>query len=99
MKHFELYDNTIKFDVSDADWDFLCKYRFFTKINGEPDEERIRIEFTTGTGITPDRPHLWDTATKAFAEYIEDLREMQGLDINKMARDTLTKEEKYGVIA
>lgn len=89
--------NELKVIVSKEDWEFMCKYRFFTD---DPDEEHIRVEFSTGTGIRPETKrtskNLWNNASIEFAKYIKDLREIQNLDINKMARNLLTDEEKYG---
>lgn len=78
--------------VAKDDWDYLCKRRFFTDA---PSTEQIEAEFVTGTGITPNKKHLWDNASELFAEYIQDLREIQQLDINQAARNLLTSEEKY----
>lgn len=82
----------IKVQISEEDYAYLCKNRF----NGEkPSQEELCSEFVTGTGITPNKPHLWSQASQKFAEYINDLREIQTLDINKAARCLLTEEEKY----
>ncbi len=77
--------------VEKADWDYLCKYRFFTN---KPSEEQIECEFVTGTGITPNKKELLvsDIATKYFADYIKELKEVQSLDINTMARELLRDE-------
>ena len=79
--------------ISDKDWEFLCKNRLF---NDDPLKEEIQAEFVSGTGITQNKPHLWKEAEKRFAEYIEDLREIQQMDVNKLARNLLTDEEKFG---
>lgn len=78
--------------ISDIDWDFLCKNRFFTD---DPLKEEIQAEFVSGTGITQNKPHLWKEAEKRFAEYIEDLREIQQMNVNHIARNLLTDEEKF----
>lgn len=79
--------------ISDIDWDFLCKNRFFTDA---PLKEEIQAEFVSGTGITQNKPHLWKEANKRFAEYIEDLREIQQMNVNHIAKIILTDEEKFG---
>ena len=78
--------------ILEEDWDFVCKNRLFSE---NPDEADIRAEFVSGTGITPDKKHLWGQASERFTEYIQDLREISCLDINAMARNLLTEEEKY----
>jgi len=85
--------NNLDIKVSIDDWEFMCKNRFFTDT---PSEEHIQAEFVSGTGITKNKVHLWGKASKRFAEYISDLREIQELDINTMARKLLTEEEKFG---
>lgn len=73
-------------EVSEDDWDFLCKNRLFSN---NPSQEDLRAEFVSGTGITPNKRHLWSQASERFAEYIQDLREISCLDINTMARKLL----------
>ncbi len=91
MKEMILFDELI-IKISEDDWDFLCKNRFFSDA---PDEEMLQSEFVTGTGITRNKKHLWNQASERFSEYIKDLKEIAGLDINAMATNVLTKEEKY----
>lgn len=81
----------LKVLVNNNDWDYLCKNRFYTN---NPTDEMIQSEFITGTGITPNKRKLWSEANERFADYIQDLREIQNLDINNMARKILTDEEK-----
>lgn len=82
-------------DVPDKDWDFLCKYRFFTQ---NPSVEDVQTEFVTGTGITKNKPHMWNEAGKRFSEYVDDLRDIQKMDLNVIARELLTDKEKYNKI-
>lgn len=82
----------LELNISKKDWEFLCSNRFLSK---DPEIEDIMTEFVTGTGITKNKPHLWNKATGAFAEYVEDLRKVQSYDINGMARSLLNDEEKY----
>ena len=77
--------------VSDEDWAYMCENRFFSST---PDPEHIRAEFVTGTGITSTRRELWPQADKMFSEYVQELKMICGLDINAMARDALTDEER-----
>ncbi len=91
--HTVVFFDELSVNISDDDWDYLCKNRLFTDT---PDDEDLRIEFVTGTGITPNKRHLWNQADKMFADYIDDLKIVQSLDINKMARDVLSIEEKLG---
>lgn len=90
----ELFSGLI-LNISDEDWKYMCNNRFFTR---EPTREMIQAEFVSGTGITGKKKDLWDKASDAFAEYVMDLRQVQDLDINKMARDVLTDDEKNKVI-
>ncbi len=92
-KTIKLWDG-LNLTISKKDWDFLCKYRFFSE---KPPFDEIRAEFTTGTGITSRKPDLWSHASDAFAEYVEDLRSIMRLDINQMARNLLDDDEKYKV--
>ncbi len=85
MHTLTMFDKIVV-NISDEDWDYLCKNRIFSDT---PSDEDIRTEFVIGTGITPNTPELWDKADEAFAKYIEDLREIQKLDLNKMCRDKL----------
>ena len=64
-------------NVPDEDWEFMCKYRFFTQ---NPSEEDIQAEFVTGTGITKNKPHMWNEAGKRFSEYVDNLRDIQKMD-------------------
>ena len=79
--------NSIVVNISDDDWDFLCKKRFFTN---NPTDEDVCAEFVTGTGITPNKPQLWNEADQRFSEYIKDLRKICSLDINRMCREKMT---------
>lgn len=79
-------------EISEEDWIFLCQNCLFSE---NPTIEDIQTEFVVGTGITQNKPLLWKEADKMFSEYIQDLREIQQLDINKMAMDALSYEEKY----
>lgn len=72
MKTITLFE-TLSLSVSDENWDFLCKYRFFTNT---PSIEDVQREFITGTGITPNKQYLWNNANTMFEEYISDLRLM-----------------------
>ena len=91
MKELILFDELIV-KISEDDWNFLCKNRFFSDA---PDEEMLQSEFVTGTGITRNKKHLWNQASERFSEYIKDLKEISGLDINALARNVLTEEAKY----
>ena len=90
--HIYKFYNTIDVKISDEDWDFLCKNRWFTE---NPDYEDVRLEFSTGTQITIQDKELWDKASEEFHEYICDLMEIQKIDINSVARKTLSFDEKY----
>lgn len=94
MINITLFSN-LQISISHKDWDFLCENRFFTD---SPTIDDIQREFVTGTGITPDKKYLWNNASELFAEYIDDLRDIQKIDINKMARNLLSEEEKYNAI-
>lgn len=72
-------ENILQVKVLDKDWDFLCQNRFFTDT---PTQEMIFSEFVTGTGITPNKKNLWNEASERFAEYVNDLREIQKNDID-----------------
>lgn len=73
MHTFKFYDN-ITLNINDEDWEFLCKNRLFTD---SPAYEDIRAEFVSGTGITPNKSHLWEKSDELFHKYIEELREIQ----------------------
>ncbi len=60
--------------ISPNDWDFLFKNRFLSD-NPSPDE--VLSEFVSGTGISPNKKHLWNEADVRFAEYVQELREIQ----------------------
>ena len=78
--------NEIALTISDDDLDYLCKQRFFTD---NPTIEDIQREFVTGTGITPNKKHLWSEANMRFKNYIDELRDIQKLDINDMAESLI----------
>ncbi len=86
-----LFDG-LQFCVSEDDWKFMCQNRFFSD---DPPEDEIQAEFVTGTGITKSKKDLWSQASSRFAEYVEDLRDICGLDVNAMARAALTDKEKF----
>ena len=90
-KSIKLWDG-LELTISEKDWMFLCENRFFSDT---PTTEDVITEFITGTGITKNKPHLWNKASEEFKEYIKDLRKIQDLDINNMARDLLDDEEKF----
>ena len=92
MKQLVFFDNSLTINIPEEDWIYLCNNRFFTD---HPEHNIIQAEFVTGTGITPKKKNLWNQATERFIDYINDLREIQGIDINKMARGLLSEEEKY----
>jgi len=94
-KIIRLFDGNLMVTVSASDWDYMCKHRFCTD---DPSEEDIRAEFVTGTGITSKRTNLWPEASIRFHEYVDDLREISKLDINKMARDLIAEKEKIACI-
>lgn len=91
MKKIILFEK-LNVEVSDENWNFLCQNRFFTD---NPSYENIECEFISGTGITEKKKELWPLASLRFTEYVEDLKEIQQLDINAMAREVLTDEDKY----
>lgn len=64
MKEYVLWDNVLV-QIEDEDWGFLCGFRFHTD---EPSYDDVVFEFVTGTGITPNKKHLWDKSSKKFAE-------------------------------
>lgn len=82
MKKIILF-NELELYVTKENWDFLCKNRFFTD---NPDTELIRAEFVSGTGIHEHKKDLWPIASQSFEAYIEDLREISGLDICSAAK-------------
>ncbi len=84
MRKIWLFDKQLTIDVSDDDWEFLCTHRFYSR---NPGEEWIRIEFVTGTGITPNKRELWGDASDRFHDYIDDLRAISKLDLCKMCRE------------
>ena len=90
MKVVVLFEQ-LTLNVPDEDWEFMCKYRFFTQ---NPSQEDIQAEFVTGTGITKNKPHMWNEAGKRFSEYVDNLRDIQKMDLNGMAREVLGDEEK-----
>ena len=79
MKQIILF-NSLKINISETDWQYLCNYRFFTTT---PSDETVQAEFVSGTGITSRKKHLWKEADKRFAEYIEDLREINKKEIER----------------
>ena len=91
MHNFTIF-NCIKLSISNEDWEYLCKNRWFTN---NPELSDIKAEFVSGTGITPNKPHLWDKATILFHEYVSELKEIQKIDINSECRKKLSLEEKY----
>lgn len=74
MKEINLFDNQITLNISEEHWEYLCKYRFFSE---QPAIEEIQAEFVTGTGITRNKPLLWEYANTRFSEYVEDLKEIK----------------------
>ncbi len=91
MKEIILWEK-LHIHISDEDYDFLCEKRFS---DGFSYDEFVS-EFVSGTGITEKKVHLWPEADKRFAEYIQDLRDIEKMDINSMAQSILTEEEKFG---
>ncbi len=81
--------NPLIVTVSEDDWVYLCQNRFLTN---NPTDEQIEAEFVSGTGVTPNKPWLWDKASQLFAEYIAELKEIQEIDINAMARELIIEE-------
>lgn len=75
MHEYLFYEN-IKVRISDVDWDYLCKNRFFTS---NPTYEDLRAEFVSGTGITPNKPERWTNADSDFKRYIQELRQVRGI--------------------
>jgi len=86
-----LFDG-LQFYVSEDDWNFMCKNRFFSE---NPPMDEVQAEFVTGTGITKSKKDLWNQASSRFADYVDDLREICSLDVTSMARAALTNEEKF----
>ncbi|MCR5118184.1 MAG: hypothetical protein K6B44_01020, partial [Lachnospiraceae bacterium] len=70
MREYKFWEKLI-LHISDEDFDFLCRKRFFTY---SPTFEDVRIEFVTGTGITYQKSELWGEADQLFHEYILDLK-------------------------
>lgn len=70
MHEFLLFD-CIKVCISEEDWDYLCKNRWFTDA---PEVADVRAEFVSGTGITPNKPQLWKNASAYFHDYVLDLQ-------------------------
>ncbi len=92
MKEFVLWENLYLY-ISEEDYGFLCDHRFYTSA---PSIEDLISEFVTGTGITPNKRDLWSCASEKFAEYIQDLREIESMNINRMAQNILSEDEKHG---
>ena len=86
----KIFDNQLVFEISYKDWCYLCNNIFYTF---EPNQDDIEAEFVTGTGITPKKKESWGGASTKFTEYINNLRTIKSLDINKMCRELLEKEE------
>ena len=84
-KVIKLFDELV-ITVGYDDWMFLCEHRFGTDTASYED---IQAEFVTGTGITPNKRNLWPEAETRFTEYINELREINSMDINKAARELL----------
>lgn len=72
MKRIVLFEK-LDVNISDEDWFFLCKARFFSN---NPPIEDIEAEFVSGTGITPNKRKLWVEASNRFHDYIADLRDI-----------------------
>ena len=87
MKYIELFDGQLGLEISDENWDYLCKYRFGTT---NPSLNFIEPEFVTGTRITPGKKDIFHDASRLFADYINDLREINHDDINRQARELLS---------
>lgn len=87
--------NELTVHISPNDWDFLCKNRF---LSDNPSLDEIQAEFVSGTGISSNKKHLWSEADARFTEYVQELREIQGMNINQMARDLL-KEGKDQIMS
>ena len=73
--------NVLTVHISPNDWDFLCKNRF---LSDNPSLDEIQAEFVSGTGISPNKKHLWNEADARFTEYVQELREIQGMNINQI---------------
>ncbi len=73
IMHTKVFFDCITVNISDEDCKYLCEHRFFSE---DPTDEDIRVEFVTGTGITPNKPELWNQADKMFADYVNDLRQV-----------------------
>lgn len=86
-----IFAKELTLQVAYEDFCFMCKKRFGTN---EPSEDDWQTEFVTGTGITSERKDLWPRASERFAEYINDLRELQSIDINSMARKLIANVEE-----
>ncbi|MBQ9277969.1 MAG: hypothetical protein IJ224_04970 [Lachnospiraceae bacterium] len=84
----KLFDELIII-INYDDWMFMCKNRFGTET---PSYEEIQAEFVTGTGITKNKRELWREANARFTEYINDLKEIRSIDLNKAARDILSNK-------
>ena len=95
MTKVSLYRGEITFAVSDEDKKWLCDNVFLTD---DVTEDLWRMEFVTGTGITPNNPKPFNLATKMFAEYVDELRHIKDVDVNAMCRELIDKTEKKGVI-
>lgn len=67
--------NELTVHISPDDWDFLCKNRF---LSDNPSLDEVQAEFVSGTGISPNKKHLWNEADARFAEYVQELREIRG---------------------
>ncbi len=70
--------NTIELNISDDDFDFLCKHRFHTN---NPSLEDVEKEFVKGTGIYPRQDDLnnfelhkrVDFLFSYYVQYLKDL--------------------------
>ena len=79
MKELTIFKK-LTISISDEDWDFLCKYRFFTET---PSDELVQSEFVSGTGITEKKAYTWSFANEKFIEYINDLKEILNISTLK----------------
>lgn len=90
-KRINLFNGQLIINISEEDWAFLCENRFFTD---SPEIDSIEADFITGTGITSTAEEKWSNASDKFKDYIDDLRDIMGLNICDMAKNVISAKEK-----
>lgn len=92
MKEIKIFNEQLTVHISDNDWDFLCAHRFMTV---HPSLREFETEFVCDTNISSsdEKRKLWPEADKRLAEYIDFLRQIQDININKACNTLLNSGE------